>query len=105
MTKGRLRQPLKDEILTRNPPRAELHSNPLFVNSLEKGVRVLYAFGGNESRLRAAEIARAAGLDTSAAQRFIFSLQALGFLEKDERTKHYKLSARLLDFAYLYLRS
>jgi IclR family transcriptional regulator, pca regulon regulatory protein len=105
MTKERHQQPRKDEILTRNPPRTELHANPLFVNSLEKGVRVLYAFGGNESRLTAAEIARTTGLDTSAAQRFIFSLRALGFLEKDERTKYYKLSARLLDFAYLYLRS
>src|SRR5579862_929902 len=105
MGKDRQKQPPKDEILTRNPPRSELDSSPLFVNSLEKGVKVLYAFGGNESRLTAAEIARASGLDTSAAQRFIFSLRALGFLEKDERTKRYKLSARLLDFAYLYLRS
>lgn len=101
----RTKQPPRDEILTRNPPRDELFSNPLFVNSLQKGVRVLYAFGGNDSRLSAAEIARASGLDMSAAQRFIFSLRALGFLERDERTKRYKLSARLLDFAYLYLRS
>jgi len=105
MSRAPHNQPLRDEILTRNPPRTRLGSNPLFVNSLAKGVRVLYAFGGNESRLTAAEIARAAGLDTSAAQRFIFSLRALGFLEKDERSKRYKLSARLLDFAYLYLRS
>lgn len=105
MAKGRHKQPPRDEILTRNPPRTGLDSNPLFVNSLAKGVRVLYAFGGNESRLTAAEIARATGLDNSAVQRFIFSLRALGFLEKDERSKRYKLSARLLDFAYLYLRS
>jgi PcaR/PcaU/PobR family beta-ketoadipate pathway transcriptional regulator len=105
MAKGRHEQPPKDEILTRNPPRTGLDSNPLFVNSLAKGVRVLYAFGGNESRLTAAEIARTTGLDNSAVQRFIFSLRALGFLEKDERSKRYKLSARLLDFAYLYLRS
>ncbi len=29
----------------------------------------------------------------------------LGFLERDDRTKRYRLSSKLLDFAYLYLRS
>jgi len=106
MTRGsKVKHHPRDEILTRNPPRNEHFSNPLFVSSLEKAVKVLYVFGGNESRLTATEIARASGLDTSAVQRFIFSLCALGFLEKDVRTKRYKLSARMLDFAYLYLRS
>ncbi len=103
--KHALKAPPRDEILTRNPTRRGHESNPLFVSSLAKAVKVLYAFGGNKSRLTATEIARASGLDSSAAQRFIFSLRMLGFLDRDERTKRYKLSARLLDFAYLFLRS
>ncbi len=68
-------------------------------------MRVLYAFGGNESRLSATAIGRLSGLDASSAQRFIYTLTNLGFLEKEADTKRYKLSARVLDFAYLYLRS
>lgn len=93
----------RNEILTRNPPVPEPES-PLFVASFAKALRVLYAFGGNEARLSATEIARRSGLGPSAAQRFIFTLVTLGLLEKDERTRQYRLSARLLDFAYLFLR-
>jgi IclR family transcriptional regulator, pca regulon regulatory protein len=94
----------KDEILTRNPPTPG-GDGPLYVGSLAKAIRVLYAFGGNESRLTARNVAQLSGLDPSATQRFIYTLTALGFLQKDERTKQYRLSARVLDFAYLYLRA
>lgn len=94
----------RTEILTRNPAIPESDS-PLFIGSLSKAVRVLNAFGGSKARLSATEIARLSGLGPSAAQRFIYTLTHLGFLDKDHRTKHYQLSARLLDFAYLYLRS
>jgi DNA-binding IclR family transcriptional regulator len=94
----------RDEILTRNPSSWD-DDGGLFVASLAKGLKVLYAFGGNESRLNAVKIAKLSGLDPSSAQRFIYTLTTLGALEKDERTKQYRLSARLLDFAYLYLRS
>jgi IclR family pca regulon transcriptional regulator len=97
-------KPRKDEILTRNPA-AWGDDGPLYVSSLAKAIRVLYAFGGNESRLSARNVAQLSGLDPSATQRFVYTLTALGFLEKDERTKHYRLSARVLDFAYLYLRA
>jgi DNA-binding IclR family transcriptional regulator len=94
----------RDEILSRNPARWD-GDGPLFIASLSKAMRVLYAFGGNDSRLSATNIARLSGLDPSSAQRFIYTLTSLGFLEKEDGTKRYKLSARLLDFAYLYLRS
>lgn len=94
----------RDEILTRNPSSWD-DDGALFVASLAKGLKVLYAFGGNESRLNAVKIAKLSGLDPSSTQRFIYTLTALGALEKDERTKQYRLSARLLDFTYLYLRS
>lgn len=95
----------KPEILTRNPPRKVAAGDRLFVGSLSKAVRVLYAFGGTRSRLTTAEIAKATGLNVSAAQRFAHSLLTLGWIEKDARTKEYRLSPRLLDLAYLFLRS
>ena len=96
--------PFQDEILTRNAP-APLPKSPLFIGSLGKAMKILDAFGGNKTRLTATEIARISGLGASAAQRFIFTLTALGLLAKDERTRQYRLSVRLLDFTYLFLRS
>lgn len=79
--------------------------NALFVNSLEKGFAVLKAFSREQPHLTLAQITRATGLDKSAVQRFLFTLNELGFLQKDEETKQYRLSARLLEFGYTYLYS
>lgn len=96
----------RNEILTRNPSRkVSDDADRLFVGSLEKAVQVLYAFGGNEPALTSTEIARITGLNISAVQRFTHTLHLLGLLEKDSRTKQFRLSVRLLDFAYLFLRS
>lgn len=51
------------------------------------------------------EIAEAAGITKSAAQRFAFTLEALGFLRKDPATKRYSLDPRTLNFGYHYLLS
>lgn len=102
-----MKHPLvQSEILTRNPkPTLASEADRLFVGSLEKAVQVLYAFGGVEPALTTTEIARVTGLNISAVQRFTHTLTLLGLLEKNSRTKQFRLSARLLDFAYLYLRS
>lgn len=98
--------PPKQEILTRNPqPVTDLRKDRLFVGSLGKAVQVLYAFGGQEAALTTTEIAGITKLNVSAVQRFTHTLTVLGLLEKDHRTKQFRLSVRLLDFAYLYLRS
>jgi DNA-binding IclR family transcriptional regulator len=77
----------------------------LFVNSVEKALRVLYAFGERHASLSLSEIARSTGMGISAAQRFVHTLHSLGYLLKDARTRRYRLGVRLLDFAFLYQRS
>ena len=77
----------------------------LFVHSVEKAFRVLDAFGSGRSSMGLSEIASAAGLDRSAAQRFAHTLERLGYLRKDPRTRHYALSVRTLDLGYRYIRS
>src|SRR5262249_18020661 len=77
----------------------------LFVNSLQKGFAVLKAFSREQPRLTLAQITRLTGLDKSAAQRFLYTLHELGLLKKDEETKPYTLSPRLLEFGYAYLYS
>lgn len=75
--------------------------NSLYVTSIEKGIRVINAFMGERS-LGLADVARKTGLDMSAVQRFVFTWQALGYLRKDERTRRYHCSPKMLDWALLY---
>lgn len=79
-------------------------ASALFVGSLEKGFRVLAAFGEDFPALGVTEIALRTGLDKSAAQRFSNTLHQLGFLEKDPTTRRYRPARKLMEFAYTYLR-
>lgn len=49
------------------------------------------------------EIAAASGMTKSAAQRFAFTLEAMGYLKKDEVSKRYMLTPRVLELGYRYL--
>jgi PcaR/PcaU/PobR family beta-ketoadipate pathway transcriptional regulator len=80
-------------------------SERLFVRSLAKGLRVLRVFDEARRTMRLSEIAAAAGLDKSAAQRCVFTLAALGYLRQDPRTRQYGPSPRLLEFGFAYLRA
>ena len=87
------------------PLRLPTSESTLFVNSVEKAMRVLMTFDSSRPRLSLSQIARATGLDMSAAQRFVFTLLTLGYLFRNDQAKTYELSARLLDFGYHYLAS
>ena len=84
---------------------ASAMDSPLYVNSVEKGMRVLMAFDGQQRQLSLSQIAGLTGFDLSAAQRFTYTLTVLGYLNKDEESRKYELSPKLLDFAYHYLSS
>jgi IclR family transcriptional regulator, pca regulon regulatory protein len=77
----------------------------LYVQSVEKAMKVLTAFDGSKRQLSLSEIASLTGFDLSATQRFTFTLAALGYLFKDPDSRKYELSPRLLDFTYHYLTS
>ena len=80
-------------------------SSSLFVNSVEKAMRVLSAFSEKQVTLTLSQIANLSDLDLSAAQRFTYTLTALGYLEKDGAMRCYRLSPKLLDFGYSYMAS
>ncbi len=84
---------------------ARANASSLFVSSLERGFAVLEAFGPDQREMGVTEIAVAIGLDKSAAQRFTFTLHALGYLEKNPGTRKYRLARRALGLAYTYLRT
>lgn len=77
----------------------------LFNQSLEKGFSVLEAFGAGFPSMSLPEVAKAAGITKSAAQRLTYTLEALGYLRKDPQTKRFSLAPKSLGFAYRYLLS
>ena len=61
--------------------------NGLFVASVEKAFRVLDAISDAKSELGLSEVAARTGIGKSAAQRFLYTLQALGYLNQDAVSK------------------
>ncbi|WP_373065406.1 IclR family transcriptional regulator [Gemmatimonas sp.] len=87
------------------PQASNYAASALFVQSVEKAMKVIMAFDGSKRQLALLEIAALTGLDNSAAQRFTYTLSALGYLVKDPATRKYELAVRVLDFTYHYLAS
>ena len=83
--------------------RAQARSSTLFNQSLEKGLAVLLAFNPLSETMNLADIAEKCGMSKSAAQRFAFTLEVLGYLRKDPVTKRYSLTAATLAVGYRYL--
>nr|WP_240655973.1 IclR family transcriptional regulator [Paraburkholderia phosphatilytica] len=80
-------------------------ASSLYVQSVEKAMKVLTAFDGSKRQLSLSEISALTGFDVSATQRFTYTLAALGYLFKDPESRKYELSPKLLDFTYHYLTS
>ncbi|WP_144630193.1 IclR family transcriptional regulator [Bordetella genomosp. 13] len=79
--------------------------DPLYVASVAKAFSVLEAFSHTLSDLSLSEISDLTGLDKSASQRFAHTLWRLGYLEKDERTRRFRLGKPVLDLGFSYLRA
>ncbi len=76
-----------------------------FVTSVEKAFQILRAFESRQRSLSLTEIAEASGLDKSAAQRFTYTLAALGYLKKDKDARRYTISPKVLSLGMIYLRT
>ena len=79
--------------------------SPLYVNSVEKAMKVLMAFDGQRRQLSLSQIAALTGFDMSTTQRFTYTLMTLGYLAKDEDIRKYELAPQVLNLAYHYLSS
>ncbi|WP_397456451.1 IclR family transcriptional regulator [Pseudomonas versuta] len=78
-------------------------NNPLFNQSLEKGLAVLRSFGPSRSSMNLAEIAQAAGIAKSSAQRMIHTLEALGYVRKQAQSRRFQLTPKVMEIGYGYL--
>lgn len=77
---------------------------PLFVASLQRGMQILEAFNSNNRSLSLSDIVNITGLNRSAAQRFLYSWESLGYLKKDTATKRFDLSPKVMCLGYNYLK-
>ncbi|MBV2161512.1 MarR family transcriptional regulator [Achromobacter denitrificans] len=97
----------------RTPPLADTEKtqattetrSSLFVGSTEKAFQVLHAFDGPKRHMTLADIARASGLDRSATQRLVYTLETLGYLRRIPDTRNYGLTPKVLQFSYNYVRA
>jgi IclR family transcriptional regulator, pca regulon regulatory protein len=75
--------------------------NSDFVQSLDRGLAVIRAFGPDRDRLSLSEVARATGLTRAATRRFLLTLVKLGYVRSDGR--EFSLRPRVLELGYAYL--
>jgi DNA-binding IclR family transcriptional regulator len=103
MKKGKTPDTRRNPAPASASPRTDARSSSLFNQSLEKGLSVLLAFSPQRETMNLADIAAGCRMSKSAAQRFAFTLEALGYLRKDPVTKRYSLTAATLALGYRYL--
>jgi len=81
--------------------RDDRQRSPDFVQSLERGLAVIRAFGPGRDELTLSDVARATGLTRAAARRFLLTLTELGYVSSDGRS--FSLRPRVLELGYAYL--
>ncbi len=84
-------------------PRPSQDRDPLFNQSVEKAFAILEAFGGERRGLNLSEVAAAAGMTKSSAQRCTHTLERLGYLRRDPHVRRWVLTPRSLCMAHAYL--
>jgi IclR family pca regulon transcriptional regulator len=75
--------------------------NSDFVQSLDRGLAVIRAFGPDREKLSLSEVARETGLTRAATRRFLLTLVQLGYVRNEGR--EFSLSPRVLELGYAYL--
>jgi IclR family pca regulon transcriptional regulator len=74
-----------------------------FVQSLQRGLSVITAFGPDAPELTLSDVARSTGLTRAAARRFLLTLVDLGYMRFDG--KMFRLAPKALSLGYAYLSS
>ena len=74
-----------------------------FIESLDRGLRVLEVFGGRQQPMTLSDLAKAADLPRATARRILFTLERAGFVASDG--KLFRLMPRVLVLASSYLAS
>jgi DNA-binding IclR family transcriptional regulator len=78
-------------------------ADPLFNQSLEKGLAVLRAFDAAHRTLTLGELAELAGMSKGSAQRTVHTLQVLGYIGKHPQTRRFQLLPKVIELGFNYL--
>jgi DNA-binding IclR family transcriptional regulator len=76
-----------------------------FIESLSRGLSVLFTLSESSSPLTLTELSDRLRLSISSIQRLTFTLQYLGYLDRDEETKKYQLGQKALSFGFSAMRN
>lgn len=82
---------------------SERAANSEFVQSLERGLAVIQAFGPSKPEMTISEVAEATGTTRATARRFLLTLEQLGHIRSDGRK--FSLTPHVLGLGYAYLSS
>ncbi|MBT5571846.1 MAG: helix-turn-helix domain-containing protein [Alphaproteobacteria bacterium] len=82
---------------------SERAANSEFVQSLERGLAVIQAFGPNNPEMTISEVAEVTGTTRATARRFLLTLEQLGHIRNDGRK--FSLTPHVLGLGYAYLSS
>ena len=82
---------------------ARLAADPLFNQSLEKGLDVLRAFTAAHRTLTLSELAQLTGMTKGSAQRTVHTLQVLGYVGKHPQTRRFQLLPKVIEIGFNYL--
>jgi IclR family pca regulon transcriptional regulator len=78
-------------------------SRPEFVQSLERGLKVIRSFDADHPQLTLSEVAALTDLTRATARRLLLTLEDLGYVTSDGRK--FSLTPRVLDIGYAYISS
>ncbi|WP_417455567.1 IclR family transcriptional regulator [Kiloniella sp.] len=74
-------------------------------NSLLRGLRILEAFGAGRAQMTLSQIADEISVTSSAAFRFVHTLEQEGYLIKNEAERTFRLAPRVMELGYSYIKS
>lgn len=80
-------------------------TDPLFIQSLAKGLSLLEAFANRPSLMSMNELMEQSGLDRSTTQRMAHTLVTLGYLERGAGGRGFTPGKKILERTFDYLRS
>lgn len=78
-------------------------ANHHYVQSVERALAVIRAFGACRSEMTTSEVAEATGLNRASARRFLLTLVDLGYVRN--RAGRFALTPKVLELGYAYLSS
>lgn len=82
-----------------------MRNNRYYIEALSRGLQILEVFSEESPSLTLTEIASTVGLDKSTVFRSIYTLNKLGYLERDKETKRYRPSLKVLRLGFTALNS